>query len=158
MARWLAGERIDALYASPLRRALETAEPLARVTGHEIRVEEGVIEFDHDSDVYVPLEEIKANEPERWLEMVQGGIYADIDLAGFRSLLKDALERIIAAHPGERVAVVCHGGVINNWAGYVLGIDDPAFFNPGYTSVNRFLAASSGERSVLSLNEQGHLR
>jgi probable phosphoglycerate mutase len=57
------------------------------------------------------------------------------------------------------VAVVCHGGVINAFAGEVLGIREPfLFFDPGYTSISRFLAAKSGERSVLSLNETGHLR
>jgi probable phosphoglycerate mutase len=54
---------------------------------------------------------------------------------------------------------VCHGGVINSWAGHVLGVREPFFFfDPGYTSVNRFLAAGSGERSVVSLNETAHLR
>jgi probable phosphoglycerate mutase len=70
----------------------------------------------------------------------------------------EALERIIAANPGGRVAVVCHGGVINAWAGHLLGVADPLFFDPTYTSVNRFLAASSGERSLVSLNESAHLR
>jgi probable phosphoglycerate mutase len=32
------------------------------------------------------------------------------------------------------------------------------FFDPTYTSVNRFMAASTGERSVISLNETAHLR
>lgn len=33
----------------------------------------------------------------------------------------------LAANPGGRVAVVCHGDVINAWAGHVLGISDPFF-------------------------------
>jgi hypothetical protein len=44
------------------------------------------------------------------------------------------------------------------YAGHVLGIDDPLFFLPGYTSISRVLAASSGERSIASLNETAHLR
>ena len=48
--------------------------------------------------------------------------------------------------------------MINAWAAHVLGIDAPIFFDPGYTSVQRFLAASTGERSVRSLNETAHLR
>ena len=59
LGRWLAGERIDALYMSPLLRARETAEPLALVHGIEARVEAGVTEFDAASDEYVPLEELK---------------------------------------------------------------------------------------------------
>jgi hypothetical protein len=32
------------------------------------------------------------------------------------------------------------------------------FFNPDYTSINRYQCASSGERSVITLNEAVHLR
>ena len=31
------------------------------------------------------------------------------------------------------------------------------FFEPRYTSINRFLAARSGERNLVSLNEAAHL-
>ena len=68
-----------------------------------------------------------------------------------------AVERIIEAHPGNTVAIVCHGGVINAWASHVLGLPDPLFFEPHYTSVNRFLASSRGHRSLVSLNDLGHL-
>jgi probable phosphoglycerate mutase len=53
---------------------------------------------------------------------------------------------------------VCHGGVINAWAAHLLGLPRVLFFSPHYTSLNRFVAASSGQRSVVSLNETGHLR
>ena len=70
-----------------------------------------------------------------------------------------AVEEIIAANPGRKVAAVCHGGVINAYFTHVLGIDDPSgFFYPNYTSIHRIAAARSGERSVLSLNETCHLR
>jgi probable phosphoglycerate mutase len=55
------------------------------------------------------------------------------------------------------VAVVCHGGVINAYLSSVLGIDPILFFEPYYTCVNRVLAARTGERSILSVNETGHL-
>jgi probable phosphoglycerate mutase len=159
LAAWLREERISAIYASPLRRARETAEPLAEVHGCALAIEPGVVELDHLSSTYVPLEEIKAEDPEAWRALVNGGLYADIDLPAFRRSVAETLERIITIHPGERVAVVCHGGVINSWAGHVLGVREPFFFfDPGYTSVNRFLAAGSGERSVVSLNETAHLR
>jgi probable phosphoglycerate mutase len=68
------------------------------------------------------------------------------------------MERLIAANTGRRIAVVCHGGVINAWAALVLGIEPRLFFDPRYTSINRFMAARSGERSLVSLNETAHLR
>ena len=159
LSEWLREEELSAVYASPLRRARETAEPLARAQGCELEIEPGVVELDHLSSSYVPLEEIKANDPKAWHALVTGGLYADVDLPSFRRAAAATLERIVAAHRGERVAVVCHGGVINSWAGHVLGVTEPFFFfDPGYTSVNRFLAAGSGERSGGSLNETAHLR
>ena len=158
LSAWLADERIDALYASPMRRARETAEPLAAAHGLEIALAPGLVELDHRASEYVPLEEIKAQDRDAWLALVRGGLYAGVDMPAFRRGVEATFERIIASHAGGRVAVVCHGGVINAWAGHVLGIAAPHFFEPGYTSVQRFLAASSGERNVASLNELAHLR
>jgi probable phosphoglycerate mutase len=56
------------------------------------------------------------------------------------------------------VAVFCHGGVINVWTAHVLGLAPRLFFEPGYTSVHRYMCARSGQRNVLALNERGHLR
>ena len=158
LAAWLSGERIDALYASPMRRARETAAPLAAARGLEIALDPGLVELDHRAEAYVPMEELKAENREAWLALVRGGLYANIDVVAFRRGVVASFERIIAAHPGARVAVVCHSGVINAWAAHVLGIDAPIFYDPGYTSVQRFLAAGSGERMVASLNELAHLR
>lgn len=160
LAHWLAAERIDALYTSPLRRAHETALPLAQRMQLELAIEPGVAELDQDSSTYLPLDELKASDPERWRALVQGGLYAGIDLAAFQRRVVASLERVIGAHPGQRVAVVCHGGVINGWARHVLGVSSPLFlfFDPTYTSINRFMAAKTGERSLVSLNEAAHLR
>ena len=64
LADYLAAEQIDAVYASPLRRARQTAEPLSRRKGLPIVIEDGVAEYDRDSNEYVPMEELKAsNDP-----------------------------------------------------------------------------------------------
>lgn len=158
LADWFAEERFDALYSSPLRRALETAEPLARGRGLELRVAPAVAEFDADSVHYVPLEELKATDPESWRALVASGFYLGGDSETFRATVVAALEGIIAENSGGRVAVVCHGGVINAWVSHILGTERLFLFEPAYTSASRFLAASSGERSVVSLNETAHLR
>lgn len=54
---WLEPEPIDVLYASPLRRAWETALPLAQAKGLDARPEPDVVEFDRDASEYIPLEE-----------------------------------------------------------------------------------------------------
>ena len=69
------------------------------------------------------------------------------------------IEGLIEAHPGQRIAVVCHGGVINNYLCHVLALVRPrGFFYPNYTSVNRVAAARGGTRTVVTVNETSHLR
>lgn len=158
MADWLAPEGIDAVYVSPMRRARETAAPLEKALGIPAVVDDELAEFDRDQHFYVPLEELKAAGDPRYERMIRGELDGEVDPHTFREVVKVAVERVVEANPGKRVAVVCHGGVINAWASVVLGIEDPLFFEPAYTSINRFLASSRGHRSLVSLNETGHLR
>ena len=155
LAQWMRDERFDALYTSPMVRARQTASPLEEILGLEAGVVDGVQEYDADAREYIPIEDLKADK-ERWRAFL--AMEAAEDRAGFGLTVIDALEGLIERHRGHRIVVVCHGGVINMWAAKVLGMELDLFFEPYYTSVNRFMAASSGERSVSSLNEIGHLR
>jgi probable phosphoglycerate mutase len=157
LADWLGREAIDAVYVSPMRRAMETAAPLADALGVDPVVDEELSEFDRDAHFYIPLEELKAAGDERYLKIMRGEYDGEVDPQTFREVVAVAIERIIEARPGNTVAVVCHGGVINAWASSVLGLSDLLFFEPFYTSVNRFLASSRGHRSLVSLNDLGHL-
>ncbi len=155
VAAWLAAEPVDALYTSPMVRARETAAPLERLLGLEAVAVPGVREYDAADTSYVPIEVVRADK-EAWRRYVLEE--AGIDRSAFGAEVAAALEGLIDRHRGQRIVVVCHGGVINAWACRVLGLTVTLFFNPDYTSINRFMAASSGERSVVSLNETAHLR
>ena len=158
LARWLSRERVDALYTSPMRRALETAGPIGERLGLEPRAVDALVERDHQSSEYVPLEELKQRDPARWRALVvEGGLYGGVDLTAFRRTVVEALETIIAAHRGCCVVVSTHGSVINAYTAHVLGREQLLVFEPAYTGMSRFRAASTGERSVVSLNECGHL-
>lgn len=156
MAAFLEGESIDRLYSSPMQRAHQTALPLAATTGLEIELEEGVAEYDKDSEAYIPVEELKALDYDRWLRLMNGE--TDINFPIFAETVIESLNRIIKDNSGKRVAVTCHGGVVNVWAAHVVGFEPRLFFNPNYTSVNRFMAASSGSKTVITLNEHFHLK
>jgi len=158
VARWLEGVSIDRLYSSPLLRARETAQPLATLRGLAVEIEPAVREYDADSALYIPMEDLKEHDYEQWKVLVSGGYAAEVDFLAFRGEVVTGVEQIIADNPGRRVVVFCHGGVINAWAAHVLGMKPQLFIDVSYTSVNRFWAASSGERSLGSLNEAAHLR
>ena len=154
---WLVAIDIDAIYSSPLQRARETAAPFAKRSGLKIGIEDGVSEFDRDSSTYIPMEELKAQNYEAWKAFVDGGYGDDVDVLSFQATVVRGIESIIDRHSGERVAVFCHGGVVNMWASHVLETPPRLFINVGYASVSRFLCASTGERSLVSLNETQHL-
>jgi len=160
MAAYLGVEDVEAVYVSPLRRALETARPLCKVLGLDAVVSEGVAEFDRNSREYVPVEELRASNDPRWEKLLRGewdGVDEDPSL--FKARVVETIEDMIARHAGGRVVVVCHGGVINQYLAHVLGIETHVgFFYPKYTSIHRVMAARSGHRSIVSINEASHLR
>ncbi len=158
VGEWLAEEGIDRIYSSPMLRARETAEPLAKQLNVEIELEGRVREFDADSDEYIPMEKLKRDHPERWREFVAGGYASQSDFETFVSTVTAGLQDLIDTNSGRRIAVFCHGGVINSWATHILGMTPRLFLDAGYASVSRFMAASTGEHSVSSLNEVAHLR
>jgi probable phosphoglycerate mutase len=155
MARWLADEHFDALYTSPMVRARQTMAPLERAMEMTADVVEGVKEYDAKSPEYIPIEDLKADK-DRWHDFLTNHVQED--RTDFGRLVVATIEELIGRHRGDRIAVVCHGGVVNVWAAHILGLGPQMFFEPFYTSVNRFVAASTGQRSVTSLNEVGHLR
>ena len=151
VAGWLAPEGLDAVYTSPLRRATETAAPLAGAVGTPAVHEPALAEYDAEATAYIPLEELRAAGDPRWMEVPD-------DIAGFSTVVTEGIERLVAAHRSQRIALVCHGGVINVVVAAVLEMAPRMIFLPAYTSVSRILVASTGQRSVASLNETGHLR
>jgi len=160
LAEWLAVEQVDAVLSSPLRRAIETAQPIADAVGREVEPFEGIVEYDVDSDHYIPTEELRVTKDERWTAMVEGRwdeFGAELPEI-FRARVDEAVNAIVDRFAGQRVAAVCHGGVINVAIGSVLGIAQPLWFEPGYTSMSRMLASRGGIRSVASLNELAHLQ
>jgi probable phosphoglycerate mutase len=157
MADWLCNEEFHCIYASPMRRAHQTAQPLAQRSDQSIHLDPGVAEYDVDSDVYIPVEELKQVDYPRWKALMEGGYDDPAGFAAFCDRVISSVEKMIADNPGKKIAIVCHGGVINVWTAHVIGFEPRLFFNPDYTSINRYMAASSGERSVISLNQAVHL-
>lgn len=159
LAAYLAEEELHGLVSSPLRRARETAEPISQTHNLALVVDDELSEWDREATSYIPIEELRVTRDERWVAMAEGRLEAfDVDPGQFQEGVVRAVEHLVAANPGRKVAVVCHGGVINAYLAHILGTSRLLFFEPRYSSINRVVAARSGQRSVLSLNETAHLR
>lgn len=112
----LVGERIDAIWVTSLRRTHETAAPLVARTGIEPRVEADLREVHlgeweggsfrrHVAEGHPVALQVFAEE--RW-DVIPGAETQE----AFATRVKAGIDRIVAACPGQRVAVFTHGGVI----------------------------------------------
>ena len=133
-----------------------TAEPFVAQSGLALATHPGVVEFDRGSGAYIPMEELKREDYAAWKAMAEGTF--DVDIFAFSNSVVAALEEIVAGHPSQRVAVFCHGGVVNVWTAHVLKMEARLFFEPGYASIHRYLCAGTGQRNIVALNERAHLR
>jgi broad specificity phosphatase PhoE len=110
----LMAEQLAAVYSSPLRRALETAEVLATSHGLEPVPVDDLREVDVGSWSGLTRAEVEERFPAqfaRWLDYGQGWEDGETyEEMGRRAV--DALLRLAAAHDGERVLAVTHGGPI----------------------------------------------
>jgi broad specificity phosphatase PhoE len=158
LATALASAGLDALYCSPMRRALETAAPIAAATGLEVRVEEGLAEFDQGSTSYIPLEEMQATRDPR-LERWAAGDVSDLvgDPVMFQERVTETVASIVAAHPSRIVAVVCHGGVINGYVAGLLGSPHLTWAHHDYTGITRVAVSRGGAITVRGMNDHAHL-
>jgi len=147
LAEWLADEHLDAVWTSPARRARETAAAVAATTGLAVAIDGGLAELDTGGP-YAPVATRRA--------AVTAAGYVDDER--FVPRVLGAFARIVADNPGGRVAVVAHGGVLNVYLADVLGLPAAVFFEPAPAGISRVVAARTGQRSVVSLNETGHLR
>jgi len=156
LARWWGRFGADALYTSPMARARETAEPLAKALGLEPVVVDDLREFDANEPTYIPVEELRA-DPALWQAAVDAWLSPEAEASRqeFRNVVVQAVTGITETDVG-RAAIVCHGGVINAYMSRVLGLAGSVFFEPAYTSVSRVIATGE-HRQMVSINEAPHL-
>lgn len=158
LAEWLVeqGGGADRLVSSPALRARETALEVAARAGLEIEIEPRVRDANAQADRYVPLEVDKARDPAAYRTRVRA--YRDSpSLEAIAARVAEALGDWSSRCAGKRVAIFCHGSVINVYASQVLGLEPRAFLEAEYASTHRFLVSRSGVRSVRSLNETAYL-
>jgi probable phosphoglycerate mutase len=160
VAHFLLGEPIDHIVSSPMRRARQTAQPLADALGIDAEVIADLAEIDKDANHYVPMEEVKAAGGEAWQAILDNPIsmHGDVDVEAFADTVTAAFGRIIVDNPGKTVAVFCHGMVTMQFLRRILGYEDVHGLRTDYASVTRVQASSTkGVRSIRSVNETGHL-
>ncbi len=156
VASWLARNPPDRLVSSPARRARDTAQVTALALSKDVAIDERLRDANPTRERYVTLEDERARDPKAYRRRLED--YASSrHLAEASVRVNAALDEWTAGHPGMRVAVFCHGSVVNVYAARVLGLAQLAFLQADYASTHRFMISRSAIRSVRSLNETAYL-
>jgi probable phosphoglycerate mutase len=117
--------KVDALYSSPLGRALDTAAPIAGHLELDIATVDDLAEMSFGRWENLTTDEIKQSFPDEWDRVDRGDdvprgghgeTYAD---AGLR--LAAAVAGIAARHEGRVAGAVTHGGVSRAFITHLLG-------------------------------------
>jgi len=153
MARSLQDDAPDVIYSSDLSRARETADAVALALGRPlaaVTTDTGLRERCFgiwQGHTYAEVEQGWPAEAERWRKREPG--FGPVDgetLQGFFDRSVATATRLAAAHPGQTVLLVAHGGVLDCLyrAASRMALDGPRTWELPNTGVNRLLYTGSG--------------
>jgi broad specificity phosphatase PhoE len=160
LASRMQSQKLDAIYASPLRRTQETAAAIADAAGLEVLPKADLREVtlgQADLDIRRLPEDEQAEIAHRIVEDGTWDAFPGSEgSAAARRRVGGVMDEIVRAHPGQRVAVVCHAAFIQTYISIVLGLDRDFVFYPFNASICSVRA--EGDRRVLwRLNDVAHL-
>ncbi len=142
LCRRLEGSSLDAIYSSPLQRAVATAAALAHLAPTPPRLLDGLREISCGELEGLSIDELRQRHPEIWeanlrqedddLRLPGGESYREL-----RDRCLEAIRRIAADHQGQRVLIVTHAGVISQVVGALHGRSPAGWdsFRPGLCSI-----------------------
>ncbi len=154
----------DFLISSPLKRARQTADAIARTTGLTVIDDTDWYELSFGSWDGKSIEEVKAETPADYQAWVNSSSHRpgggeSYDEAAVR--IDAAMEKVLHLYPGKKVVVVTHNGVIKSAANLAIGGPNDGVFQMDATpcSISSVsLWPSDGLRALRSFNERGHHR
>lgn len=158
----LARERFSALYSSDLGRAVQTAQEIANVTGHQIVTDPRLRERHLGIFQGLNAEEIAEKYPdERRLLRTSGPDYVIPSGESMRQQVERNvayLSDLARKHAGETIVVVTHGGVVSGFFRHTLAIplDAPRRFEFVNAGLNVFIH-EDGNWMLLTWGDVSHL-
>ncbi len=165
-AKHLASERIDALYSSDLPRAVQTAEPLAELTGLELNKTYAFRERHVGVLEGLTFGESKDQYPDDYYALVNRDInHVITEGESYRQLLQrgtGALSEILRTYSGKNVAIYSHTGAICYLTLFLIGaINRSTKQTPWLVTsncgINRFEIRGRSNTRVVALNDTRHL-
>ena len=162
LAAALVDEGITTIYSSDLQRARQTADAVARRSGQAVVDEPSLRERGFgrfEGFTWTEIETRWPDESERWRR--RDPAFAPTGgetLERFYQRSVDAATRLAERHPGETIALVAHGGVLDCLyrAATRVGLQAPRSWQLGNAGINRLLYTPQGF-TLVGWNDTGHL-
>jgi len=132
LAKYLSDIEIDAIYSSPLKRALTTAEIVASYHKLKVEIAPGLIDFDYGEWQGLSHQEVKAKYRRlyaQWIsrpDRVKMPVGESLDEVRERAM--SVVDRVIANYEGS-VLLVSHRVVNKVLVCALLGLDNSHFWN-----------------------------
>jgi probable phosphoglycerate mutase len=160
LARRLNLVSLRAIYASPLERAVETAQAIAQCHKLDVQIWSGLTEVDAGEWTGKTIKDLEETDAWKQLQAQPAGFRFPNGESNeeMRARMVGAIDTIVAAHPKQVVAIVSHADPIKIALAHYLGMDLNQFnriaINPASVSVLMF-----GERGAVlfRLNDIGAL-
>ncbi|MEN9983969.1 MAG: hypothetical protein RI918_1938 [Pseudomonadota bacterium] len=153
---------ISAIYSSDLWRAYDTALSISQATGVPVVADEGLRERGFgvfEGKTFDEIAQLWPDQSLRWRQRdphfcPEGGE----SLTQFTERILKASEALAAAHPGQQIALVAHGGVMDVLyrAATGQGIQAPRTWSLGNAVINRLLWTPAGF-TLVGWNDAQHL-
>jgi len=165
-AKALAKERIQVIYSSDLQRAVESADPLAKLLKLQVHTSPAFRERHIGVLEGLTFDESKAQHPADYYALVNRSV--DHVISGgesYRHLLRritSKLHNILREHQGQRIAIYTHTGAICYMTLHLLGAIHRGTKNTPWLitsncGINRFELRGRRNVRVLALNDTRHL-
>lgn len=165
-AQFLAKEKISAIYSSDLLRAVQTAEPLAKLLSQEIITTPDFRERHVGVLEGLTFDEAKEQYPEDYYALVNRKIsHVITNGESYRQLLNrsmKALRKILREYRGKKIVIYSHTGAICFMTLNLLGAIHRKTYNPPWLvtsncGINRFEFRGRNNTRLLSINDTRHL-
>jgi len=159
LSRW----KVDAMYSSPLNRALGTAEILASPSGLKVMPLPGLIDIDYGSWQGLSLREAQAEDSRLYQLWQQNPHLVTFpqgeSLTQVRMRAVATVDSLPANHAGETIVLVSHKVVCKVLLCYFLGLDNSHFWQVEQdTAAINIMELRDNASVVKLLNDTCHLR
>ncbi len=160
----LAPVPLDAVFSSSLRRAMKTAGEISRHHSLEPSIVAGIEEIElwkhapQDKgllDIYDRQELTAIYRGVNASRMNSSWPFCE-DPVAFKSRVVNSIDGLIEQNLGRRIAVACHGGVINAYLSHLTGSPYDNLVTVHHTSITTVRGADT-RRALLTINDYSHV-